>query len=117
MDKAAWFASEPENKGLSFMTIYVLGVAWLYFGTWTLIGISRFWGGAIACGPRYLIPTLPLVVIMLRELLKYPRKPKYPIFQYKITKILGGGTLRTDLHFYSEFAQDKMETSNRCTQS
>jgi hypothetical protein len=67
--------SYRQNKGLSFITVYVLGVAWLYFGTIDINGGSRFWSGAIAWGPRYLIPTLPLIVIMLGGLIKYPRKP------------------------------------------
>jgi hypothetical protein len=66
--------SYRQNKGLSFITVYVLGVAWLYFGTIDINGGSRFWSGAIAWGPRYLIPTLPLIVIMLGGLIKYPRK-------------------------------------------
>lgn len=69
-----------RNIGLSFITIYILGVAWLYFGTININDMSRFWSGAIAWGPRYLIPTLPLVVIMLGGLLKYPRKPKTKLF-------------------------------------
>ena len=68
--------SYRQNIGLSFITIYVLSVAWLYFGTIDINGMSRFWSGAIAWGPRYLISTLPLVVIMLGGLIKYPRKPK-----------------------------------------
>jgi hypothetical protein len=66
--------SYRQNKGLSFITIYVLGIAWLYFGTININDMSRFWSGAIAWGPRYLIPTLPLVVIMLGGLIKYPKK-------------------------------------------
>jgi hypothetical protein len=65
-----------QNIGLSFITIYILSVAWLYFGTLEINAQSRIWSGAIAWGPRYLIPALPLVVIMLGGLLKYPRNPK-----------------------------------------
>ena len=67
--------SYSQNKGLSFITVYVLGIAWLYFGTIDINGGSRFWSGAIAWGPRYLIPALPLIIIMLGGLIKYPRKP------------------------------------------
>jgi hypothetical protein len=67
--------SYRQNKALSFITVYVLGIAWLYFGTIDINGGSRFWSGAIAWGPRYLIPALPLIVIMLGGLIKYPRKP------------------------------------------
>ena len=68
-----------HNKGLLFMTLYVLGVTWLYFGTIDFNDQPRFWSGAFGWGPRYLIPTLPLLVIMLGGLIKYPKKQiKYP---------------------------------------
>lgn len=69
-----------ENIGLSFLTIYILGVVWLYFGTLEVNGESRFWSGAIAWGPRYLVPALPLVVILLGGLLKYARNVKTRYF-------------------------------------
>lgn len=63
-----------RNLGLSFVTVYILSAAWLYFGTLEIGNQSRIWSGAIAWGPRYLIPALPLIVIVLGELLKYGRK-------------------------------------------
>jgi len=71
--------SYRQNKALWFITLYVLAVAWFYFGTINIGDGPRFWSGAFAWGPRYLIPTLPLVVIMLGGLIKYPKKLiKYP---------------------------------------
>jgi hypothetical protein len=71
--------SYRQNKALWFVTLYVLGAAWLFFGTINIDDGPRFWSGAFAWGPRYLIPILPLVVIMLGGLIKYPnRLIKYP---------------------------------------
>lgn len=71
--------SYRHNKVLWFVTLYVLGAAWLFFGTINIDEGPRFWSGAFAWGPRYLIPILPLVVIMLGGLIKYPKKLiKYP---------------------------------------
>jgi hypothetical protein len=69
-----------ENTGLSFLTIYILAVVWLYFGTLEVNGETRFWSGAIAWGPRYMVPVLPLVVILLGGLLKYARNVKTKYF-------------------------------------
>jgi hypothetical protein len=61
-----------KNPSLSFLTIYILVALWLYFGTLHVNGESRSWSGAIAWGPRYLVPLLPLVVLLIGGLLKYP---------------------------------------------
>ena len=66
--------SYRQKKGLWFITLYLLGAAWFYFGTINIDDGPRYWSGAFAWGPRYLIPTLPLVVIMLGGLIKYPKK-------------------------------------------
>jgi hypothetical protein len=59
-----------HDKGLFLLTTYILILSWIYFGTLEANGESRFWSGAIAWGPRYLIPTLPLIVIALGTLFK-----------------------------------------------
>jgi hypothetical protein len=61
---------------LSFLTTYVFVALWLYFGTLLVNGESRSWSGAIAWGPRYLVPVLPLVAVLLGGLLKYPKNLK-----------------------------------------
>jgi hypothetical protein len=61
---------------LSFLTMYIFATLWFYFGTLLVNGESRSWSGAIAWGPRYLIPILPLVAIVLGSLLKYPKSLK-----------------------------------------
>jgi hypothetical protein len=60
-----------QDKGLFFLTTYVIIVSWLYFGTLEANDESRFWSGAIAWGPRYLIPTLPFIVIALGTLFRH----------------------------------------------
>src|SRR5215207_574603 len=57
-----------ENKWLFFLIVYIISVHWLYFGT---LGDteSRFWSGAIAWGPRYLVPVLPFITLAFGTLL------------------------------------------------
>jgi hypothetical protein len=64
------------QTSLCFLAVYVFVALWIYFGTLLVGGESRSWSGAIAWGPRYLIPLLPLVVVLLGGLLKYPRSLK-----------------------------------------
>ena len=57
-----------ENRWLFFLIIYIVLVHWLYFGTLDDTE-SRFWSGAIAWGPRYLIPVLPFITLAFGTLL------------------------------------------------
>lgn len=66
-----------QEKGLFLLTTYVVVVSWLYFGTLEANNESRFWSGAIAWGPRYLIPVLPFLTIALGALIKLPTRKKW----------------------------------------
>ena len=61
-----------RNRGLFFLTVYILMVTWLYFGTLWYAGPywqTTTWSGGLAWGPRYLIPLLPFLVIPFGSLI------------------------------------------------
>jgi len=72
-----------KEKAFFLLTTYIVIASWLYFGTLEVNNESRFWSGAIAWGPRYLIPLLPFITITLGTLLEQYRfgrtKWTYPI--------------------------------------
>jgi hypothetical protein len=57
-----------KNRWLFFLIIYIISIHWIYFGTLD-DSESRFWSGAIAWGPRYLVPVLPFITIAIGTLL------------------------------------------------
>ena len=58
-----------KNKGLLLICSYVIFANWLYVGTLSF-GFEPFaWSGAIAWGPRYFVPILPFITIILGQLL------------------------------------------------
>ena len=62
------------NKGIFFLCAYVIIVTWLYVGT-SSFGFEPYaWSGAIAWGPRYLIPVLPFITLVLGSLLTHLKK-------------------------------------------
>jgi hypothetical protein len=63
-----------QNKGLFFLSAYIMVATWLDVGTLSF-GFEPFaWSGAIAWGPRYLIPVLPFITLVLGSLLIQLRK-------------------------------------------
>lgn len=61
------------NRGIFFLTLYMLVTAWAYFGTLWYLGSywqTITWSGGLAWGPRYLIPILPFLVIPLGILIR-----------------------------------------------
>ena len=69
-----------HDKSLVFFTIYIVIAIWLYFGTLEPYNESRFWSGAPAWGPRYMIPALPFFVVLLGGLLKPYQNVKVKFF-------------------------------------
>jgi hypothetical protein len=59
-----------KNRWLSFLILYIVLVHWLYFGTID-DSESRFWSGAIAWGPRSLLPVLPFITLSFGTLLTH----------------------------------------------
>jgi hypothetical protein len=67
-----------ENRWLFFLILYVVLVHWLYFGSLN-DRESRFWSGATAWGPRYLIPVLPFITLAFGTLLARFRQSRLPL--------------------------------------
>ena len=63
----------PENKLLVFLSIYVLVATWLFFGTvnFTFDPFQNIvgWLGGGGWGPRYFVPVLPFITIVLGAVL------------------------------------------------
>jgi hypothetical protein len=83
-----------KDKGFFLLAIFIVISSWLYFGTLEVNNESRFWSGAIAWGPRYLIPLLPFITITLGTLLERLRfgktKRTYTLKAALITLIFAG---------------------------
>jgi hypothetical protein len=62
-----------ENKGLLLLCTYVIVVSWLDVGTLSFGDEPFAWSGG-GWGPRYLIPVLPFITIMLGNILTHLRK-------------------------------------------
>jgi hypothetical protein len=63
-----------QNKGLFFLSAYIIVATWLDVGTLSF-GFEPFsWSGAIAWGPRYLIPVLPFITLVLGSLFIHLKK-------------------------------------------
>jgi hypothetical protein len=54
-----------DYRALFFLCIYVIISNWIYVGTLSFGTEPTAWSGGIAWGPRYLIPVLPFMIIML----------------------------------------------------
>jgi hypothetical protein len=54
-----------ENKALYFLCTYIIVANWIYIGTLSFGSEPIAWSGGIAWGPRYLIPVLPFIIVML----------------------------------------------------
>jgi hypothetical protein len=63
-----------QNKGLFFLSAYIIVVNWLYVGT---IAGEVFWSGGTAWGPRYLIPVLPFMMIVSGTLFERMKMPHF----------------------------------------
>jgi hypothetical protein len=81
-----------QDKGLFILTTYIFIISWIYFGTLEANNESRFWSGAIAWGPRYLIPTLPFLVIALGILFKH-----YGSYKARVLSLMKGAVVAFSL--------------------
>jgi hypothetical protein len=63
-----------ENKTLFFLCIYIIVANWIYIGTLSFGFEPMSWSGGVAWGPRYLVPVLPFMVIILAHIFPHLRK-------------------------------------------
>jgi hypothetical protein len=54
-----------ENRALFFLCTYIIVANWIYVGTLSFGSEPIAWSGGVAWGPRYLIPILPFIMIIL----------------------------------------------------
>jgi hypothetical protein len=76
-----------KNKGLFFLTIYIIVVNWLYFGTLSYLQPIS-WSGGFAWGPRYLISILPFITLALGTLFTHLRSKKHRLSPFKLSIII-----------------------------
>jgi hypothetical protein len=57
-----------ENRALFFLCLYIIISTWIYTGTLSFGSEPNSWSGGIAWGPRYLVPVLPFMIIILAYL-------------------------------------------------
>ena len=63
-----------DNKALFFLCTYIIIANWIYIGTLSYGAEPSSWSGGIAWGPRYLIPVLPFIMIVLGNIFLHLRK-------------------------------------------
>jgi hypothetical protein len=63
-----------DNRALFFLCIYIITANWIYIGTLSYGAEPSSWSGGIAWGPRYLIPVMPFIMIILGSIFLHLRK-------------------------------------------
>jgi hypothetical protein len=63
-----------ENKSLFLLGLYIIVANWIYFGTLSFGFEPASWSGGIAWGPRYLLPFVPFMVIILGSIFQNIKK-------------------------------------------
>jgi hypothetical protein len=62
-----------DNKALFFLCVYIIVANWIYYGTLSYGYEPGSWSGG-AWGPRYLVPVLPFMIILLGSIFPRIRK-------------------------------------------
>lgn len=63
-----------ENKSLFCLCLYIIVANWIYIGTLSFGFEPASWSGGVAWGPRYLIPVLPFMMIILASIFQNLKK-------------------------------------------
>ena len=56
---------KDQNKGLVILFAYIIIINWIYIGTLSFDFEPFSWSGGVAWGPRYLIPVLPFITLVI----------------------------------------------------
>jgi hypothetical protein len=62
------------NKSLFYLCLYIIVANWIYVGTLSFGFEPASWSGGVAWGPRYLLPVLPFMLIILGSIFKNIKK-------------------------------------------
>jgi hypothetical protein len=63
-----------DNRALFFLCSYIIIADWIYIGTLSYGAEPSSWSGGVAWGPRYLIPVMPFIMIILGSIFMHLRK-------------------------------------------
>jgi hypothetical protein len=63
-----------KNKSLFYLCLYIIVANWIYYGTLSFGFEPASWSGGIAWGPRYLLPVLPFMLIILGNIFQNIKK-------------------------------------------
>jgi hypothetical protein len=65
-----------RNAPLFFLCAYIIAANWIYVGTLSFGAEPISWSGGVAWGPRYLIPVLPFIMIILGFVIVHANKKR-----------------------------------------
>lgn len=63
-----------DNKSLLYLCLYIIVANWIYIGTLSFGFEPASWSGGVAWGPRYLLPVLPFMLIILGSIFRNMKK-------------------------------------------
>ena len=69
-----------ENRLLFFLCTYIIVANWIYVGTLSFGSEPIAWSGGVAWGPRYLIPVLPFIMIILGNIFFHLNRKALKLF-------------------------------------
>jgi hypothetical protein len=72
-----------DNRALFFLCVYIIVANWIYVGTLSFGAEPISWSGGVAWGPRYLIPVLPFIMVILGSIIVHANK-KRPLLRITV---------------------------------
>lgn len=72
-----------DKRALFFLCVYIIVANWIYVGTLSFGAEPISWSGGVAWGPRYLIPVLPFIMVILGSIIVHANK-KRPLLRITV---------------------------------